>query len=96
MAYKDMREFLAVLKEDGQLKDVDVSINVEPGKNELQSLMRHLAETKSAEAEVPHVAARPTAELTAVAVAHGEFLRLFKFCDPSDCCHLVIPLRPAS
>ena len=45
MAFKDMREFLAMLEEDGQLKQVDISLNCERGNNELQSLMRHLAET---------------------------------------------------
>ena len=44
MAYKDMREFLGVLEEKDQLKQVDIPLNVERGANELQSLMRHLAE----------------------------------------------------
>jgi len=45
MAFRDMREFLSMLDERGQLKEVDVPINCEYGVNELQSLMRHLAET---------------------------------------------------
>jgi UbiD family decarboxylase len=45
MAFKDMREYLSVLEEDGQLKHVDVPINCEFEHNELQSVMRHLAET---------------------------------------------------
>ncbi len=46
MAYKDMREFLALLRHKGQLKDLDVPLNCEYGTNELQSLMRYLAETQ--------------------------------------------------
>ena len=45
MAFRDMREFLSMLDERGQLKEVDVPLNCEYGENELQSLMRHLAET---------------------------------------------------
>ena len=45
MAFKDMREYLALLEEHGQLKHVDAPINCEYENNELQSLMRHLAET---------------------------------------------------
>ena len=45
MAYRDMRDFLARLEEVGQLKRVKVPFNVERGKNELQALMRHLAQT---------------------------------------------------
>ncbi len=45
MAFKDMREFLSLLEEDGQLKHVDVPLNCEYEKNELQSLMRLLAQT---------------------------------------------------
>lgn len=44
MAFKDMREFLSMLDEKGQLKQIDIPLNVERGNNELQSLMRHLAE----------------------------------------------------
>jgi 3-polyprenyl-4-hydroxybenzoate decarboxylase len=45
MAYKDMRDFLGKLEEIGQLRRVKVPFNVERGSNELQALMRHLAET---------------------------------------------------
>lgn len=45
MAFKDMREFLALLDERGELKQVDVALNAEYEKNELQALMRYLAET---------------------------------------------------
>ncbi len=45
MAYRDMREYLARLEKLGQLKRVTVPFNVECGRNELQALMRHLAET---------------------------------------------------
>ncbi|QOJ31864.1 MAG: UbiD family decarboxylase [Gammaproteobacteria bacterium] len=45
MAYQDMREFLAQLEEAGQLRRISVPFNVERGRNELQALMRHLAET---------------------------------------------------
>ena len=44
MAFKDMREFLNLLEEDGQLKHVEVPFNVGLGTNELQALMRYLAE----------------------------------------------------
>jgi 4-hydroxy-3-polyprenylbenzoate decarboxylase len=44
MAFKDMRDFLSALDEAGQLKQVDIPLNCERGNNELQSLMRHLAE----------------------------------------------------
>ena len=44
MAFKDFREFLELLDKDGQLKRVEVPFNVERGKNELQALMRFLAE----------------------------------------------------
>jgi 3-polyprenyl-4-hydroxybenzoate decarboxylase len=40
-----MREFLARLEDVGELRRVKTSFNVEQGKNELQALMRHLAET---------------------------------------------------
>jgi 3-polyprenyl-4-hydroxybenzoate decarboxylase len=39
-----MRDFLATLEEAGQLKHVDVPFDVARGTNELQALMRHLAE----------------------------------------------------
>ncbi len=42
MAFKDMREFIAFLEEDGQLKRPDVPIKAGRGNNELQALMRHL------------------------------------------------------
>ncbi len=45
MAFKDMREFLAKLDEMGQLKRIKAPINVAQGTNELQTLMRLLAET---------------------------------------------------
>jgi 4-hydroxy-3-polyprenylbenzoate decarboxylase len=45
MAYKDMRDFLAHLDRLGQLKRLKVPFNVERDTNELQALMRHLAET---------------------------------------------------
>ena len=44
MAFKDFREYLNLLDKDGQLKRVEVPFNVELGTNELQSLMRYLAE----------------------------------------------------
>jgi 3-polyprenyl-4-hydroxybenzoate decarboxylase len=44
MAFKDMREFLASLDKAGQLKNVDVQLDCAHGTNELQALMRHLAE----------------------------------------------------
>lgn len=50
MAYKDMREFLDVLEERGELRRLKVSLNVEQGKNELQALMRYLAEKNGAAA----------------------------------------------
>jgi hypothetical protein len=43
MAFNDMREFLSMLEEHGQLKQVDIPLNCKRGENELQSLMRHLA-----------------------------------------------------
>jgi 3-polyprenyl-4-hydroxybenzoate decarboxylase len=45
MAFKDMREFLALLEKEGQLKTVDTPLKCAQGDNELQALMRHLAET---------------------------------------------------
>ena len=44
MPFKDMREFLAMLEDEGQLKHVDTPIKCERGNNELQALMRYLAE----------------------------------------------------
>ncbi|MFW2405408.1 MAG: UbiD family decarboxylase [Gammaproteobacteria bacterium] len=44
MPYKDMREFLDVLRKDGQLKDCDVPIKAAHGDNELQALMRLLCQ----------------------------------------------------
>ena len=52
MPFKDMREFLAKLDEMGQLKHVKVPINVAQGSNELQTLMRLLAETNGPGAEL--------------------------------------------
>ena len=46
MAFKDMREYLDLLRQEGQLKDVDIPLSCEYEKNELQALMRHLAETQ--------------------------------------------------
>jgi 4-hydroxy-3-polyprenylbenzoate decarboxylase len=45
MPYKDMREFLHRLESIGQLKRVQVPLDVRQGTNELQALMRYLAET---------------------------------------------------
>lgn len=45
MAYKDMREYLDRLEEAGQLKHVDIPLSCEPDTNDLQALMRYLAET---------------------------------------------------
>jgi len=45
MAFNDMREYLALLEKDGQLKHVDTPLNCEYENNELQALMRYLAET---------------------------------------------------
>ncbi|MFQ5634591.1 MAG: UbiD family decarboxylase [Gammaproteobacteria bacterium] len=45
MAFKEIREFLGLLEEERQLRHVDIELNVERGNNELQELMRHLAET---------------------------------------------------
>jgi len=45
MPFNDMRDFLAKLESDGQLKNVDVPLNCEIGeKNEMQALMRLLCE----------------------------------------------------
>ena len=46
MPYKDMREFLDVLREDGQLKDCDVPIKAAYDDNELQALMRLLCQNE--------------------------------------------------
>lgn len=45
MPYKDMREYLHKLESIGQLKRVQVPLDVRQGTNELQALMRYLAET---------------------------------------------------
>jgi 4-hydroxy-3-polyprenylbenzoate decarboxylase len=45
MAYRDMRDFLATLDKMGQLRRVEVPFDVARGTNELQALMRYLAET---------------------------------------------------
>ncbi len=42
MAFKDMREFIALLEDDGQLKRPGVSIKAARDDNELQALMRYL------------------------------------------------------
>ncbi len=42
MAFKDMREYLALLEKDGQLKHVDVPFKGRRGDNELQSLMAYI------------------------------------------------------
>ena len=42
-SYKDLREFAAMLKDEGQFKDVNTPINVARETNELQALMRYLA-----------------------------------------------------
>jgi len=44
MPYKDMREFLDVLEQEGQLKKIDAPIKVGHGDNELQALMRLLCQ----------------------------------------------------
>ena len=44
MAFKDFREFLDLLDKEDQLKRVEVPFNVARGTNELQALMRFLAE----------------------------------------------------
>ena len=46
MPYKDMREFLDVLKKDGQLKEIDTPIKAAHGDNELQALMRLLCQNE--------------------------------------------------
>lgn len=42
MAFKDMREFLALLEKEGQLKQVDVPIKARRGTNEMQALMGYV------------------------------------------------------
>ncbi|MGA0020492.1 MAG: UbiD family decarboxylase domain-containing protein, partial [Steroidobacteraceae bacterium] len=42
MAFKDMREYLALLEQEGQLKHVDVPLDGRRGTNELQSLMNYV------------------------------------------------------
>lgn len=42
MAFKDMREFLAALEKDGQLKHVDVPLDGRRDTNELQALMHYV------------------------------------------------------
>jgi 4-hydroxy-3-polyprenylbenzoate decarboxylase len=42
MAFKDMREFLALLEKEGQLKHLDVPFDGRRGTNELQSLMNYV------------------------------------------------------
>ena len=42
MAFKDMRAFLAMLEQEGQLKHVDVPFDGRRGSNELQSLMNYI------------------------------------------------------
>jgi len=44
MAFKDMREFAAFLKEQGQLEEVDIPLNCERGNKDLQPLMRYLCD----------------------------------------------------
>jgi len=44
MPFNDMREFLALLEEEGQLKTVDVPLKCAHGDNELQALMRMLCQ----------------------------------------------------
>lgn len=45
MPYEDMRAFLAHLEQQGQLREIHTQLSCERGKNDLQALMRHLAET---------------------------------------------------
>ncbi|HJP39311.1 MAG TPA: UbiD family decarboxylase [Gammaproteobacteria bacterium] len=42
--FNDMRDFLNLLDEHGQLRQVDIRLRAQRGDNELQELMRHLAE----------------------------------------------------
>ena len=42
MAFKDMREYLALLEKEGQLKHVNVPIKARRGDNELQALMAYV------------------------------------------------------
>jgi 4-hydroxy-3-polyprenylbenzoate decarboxylase len=42
MAFKDMREYLALLEREGQLKHIDVPFDGRRGTNELQSLMNYI------------------------------------------------------
>jgi len=42
MAFKDMREFLALLEKEGQLKHIDVPLNGRRDTNELQALMNYV------------------------------------------------------
>ena len=42
MAFKDMREYLALLEQEGQLKHIDVPFDGRRGTNELQSLMNYI------------------------------------------------------
>ena len=46
MAFDDMRAFLQHLRECGQLREIDVPLKAMRGDNELQALMRYLAETE--------------------------------------------------
>ncbi len=42
MAFKDMREYLALLEKDGQLKHLDVPFKARRGDNEMQALMNYV------------------------------------------------------
>ena len=42
MAFRDMREYLALLEKDGQLKQVDVPLRGRRGDNDLQALMAYI------------------------------------------------------
>ena len=47
MAFKDMREFLALIEESGQLRQVDVPLRCDREHTELQALMRHVHDIDS-------------------------------------------------
>ncbi len=42
MAFRDMREFLALLEEDGQLKHTDIPLQAGRDNKDMAALMRHL------------------------------------------------------
>ena len=94
MPYKDMREFLDVLRKDGQLKDCDVPLKVAHGDNELQALMRLLCQNDGPALMLNNLEDYNTPDIPVIFNPFGTRERTAMMIDERDPLAQFIPLPP--